>query len=123
MIRKSWDRINALEYDTNLSLDKSIALLQKKYLQRSENNLSLKFLQEDIDNLKIQNQNTRLSLNLDIRKNERELKKALQLKSKLIGINNRNKIEQHTTETQHKYQNGAYHKKNVSILLIDYILG
>ena len=70
-----WDRITTLEYDTDLSLDKSIALLQEKYSQRSENNLPLKFLQEDIDSIKIQNQNTRVSLNLDIRRNEREQKK------------------------------------------------
>ena len=51
-------------------------LLQEEYSKRSENNLPLKFLQEDIDSIKIQNQNTRLSLNLDIRKNEREQKKV-----------------------------------------------
>ena len=49
--------------------------MQEKYSQRSENNLPLKFLQEDIDSIKIQNQNTRVSLNLDIRRNEREQKK------------------------------------------------
>jgi len=70
-----WDRITSLKYDHDLSLDKSIALLQDKYSQRSKNNLPLKFLKEDIDSIKIQNQNTRLSLNLDIRKNEREQKK------------------------------------------------
>ena len=67
-----WDRITSLKYDHDLSLDKSIALLQDKYSQRSKNNLPLKFLKEDIDSIKIQNQNTRLSLNLDIRINERE---------------------------------------------------
>ena len=67
-----WDRITTLKYDHDLSLDKSIALLQDKYSQRSKNNLPLKFLKEDIDSIKIQNQNTRLSLNLDIRINERE---------------------------------------------------
>ena len=67
-----WDRITTLKYDHGLSLDKSIALLQDKYSQRSKNNLPLKFLKEDIDSIKIQNQNTRLSLNLDIRINERE---------------------------------------------------
>ena len=70
-----WDRITTLEYDTDSSLDKSIVLLQEEYSKRSENNLPLKFLQEDIDSINIQNQNTRLSLNLDIRKNEREQKK------------------------------------------------
>ena len=49
--------------------------MQEEYSKRSENNLPLKFLQEDIDSINIQNQNTRLSLNLDIRKNEREQKK------------------------------------------------
>ena len=67
-----WDRITSLKYDHDLSLDKSIALLQDKYSQRSKNNLPLKFLKENIDSIKIQNQNTRLSLNLDIRINERE---------------------------------------------------
>ncbi len=67
-----WDRITSLKYDHDLSLDKSIALLKDKYSQRSKNNLPLKFLKEDIDSIKIQNQNTRLSLNLDIRINERE---------------------------------------------------
>ncbi len=67
-----WDRITTLEYDTDLSLDKSIVLLQDKYSQRSKNNLPLKFLNEDINSIKIQNQNTKLSLNLDIRINERE---------------------------------------------------
>ena len=70
-----WDRITTLEYDTDSSLDKSIVLLQEEYSKRFENNLPLKFLQEDIDSINIQNQNTRLSLNLDIRKNEREQKK------------------------------------------------
>jgi len=67
-----WDQIMSLEYDSNLIFQQSIEKLKKSFIKKSKENLPLLFLQEDIDQISEQNNQTKLSLNYEKRKIKRD---------------------------------------------------
>jgi len=99
-----WDQIMSLEYDSDLSFHQSIEKLKKNFAEKSKENLPLLFLQEDIDQITEQNNQTKLSLNYEKRKIKRDqFKKVTQdrrtKRLEELGYSNENNFNDFASKT------------------------
>jgi len=99
-----WDKIMSLEYNPDLMIEKSIEKLKRNFDEKSKDNLPLLFLQEDINQIIEQNNQTKLSLNYEKRKVKREqLKKIIEeRRSKRLeelGYSNEDNFDEFASKT------------------------
>ena len=68
-----WDKIQSTEFQTYDDFDSLLPLLRKKHEERIKNNIEFQFLVEDINEMKERRSKNSYSLNLEVRKEEKEI--------------------------------------------------
>ncbi|MCX7874762.1 MAG: carboxy terminal-processing peptidase [Melioribacteraceae bacterium] len=120
-----WDQINTTEFSKYMDLSKVIPLLSKKHEQRTKKDVEYQLIVEEINENKLARKQKEFSLNIEIRKAQKEeaeakKKKRDDEKAKLLGI----KIED-KKEVDNPNQNSTksdYQLKESGKILADFIL-